>query len=637
MVRRNTAIRILLITFLQVVVWHLGAQNRPTSDPVSRDNPGAFGQDTGQVQSYFEEKDSFEYDYFYLGNISQKFNYSDTAITGRWSQVDRFRMQDIMHMNLGNFGSSSRPLVHTHDYNTGFNTGFDQYRVYNYTTDSVRFYDVNRPLADLYFSPFLGTQQDFIVSANMGQRFANGVSMSLNFYRVAQQGFYVNQKTKTTNLAFGLRKISMQGRLNTIFLVVNNFNNEAFNGGVTTDTLYNKPNYNFRTRIPVYRTNANLRYDEKNYVLQNTFRLGDTIVEPSDLVVQHRLTYQQSAYRFFDTISSGLEAYYGPYYIESRGLRLYNGINKISNDFALYSSTKSGLSGKLGLVHDFISLDDEFARFRRHDITAYAQGKVPVKNLFELDVYGRLGLGSNAGKFLATATLAIKIGKFAVLEPGASIYNVEAPLKARQISVNGFPLMSNDLSPITGITLSGRLNIPYTKTQILLEQDVSSNSLYWDTLGLVRQINGALSKTRLTVNQNFSFFNFHLDNTFTYQLYSSSEIQLPPWFSHHALYYQNKLFKKVMEVQLGVDRDMIPAYQGQEFLPLIASFHQSQSEVPAFNMTNAFINVKVDQFRFFFRLENAEDFLQDTVYAQTVAYPWNDGKMRIGIRWQFLD
>ena len=613
-----------------------GQINRPV-DPVSRDNPGAFGQDSTGNDAFYIEKDSFEYDYFHLDNIFRKLTYADTLLAGDWSQVDKLRMQEISHINLGNFGSSSRPLVFSNSGYTGFNRGFDQYKIYNYTADSIKFYDVNRPLADLYFSPFLGTQQDFVVAADMGQRFANGISMSMNFYRVAQQGFYVNQKTKTTNIAFGLRKVSMQGRLNTFFVSINNFNNEAFNGGVTTDTLFQKPNFNFRTRIPVERTNANLRNDEKNFILQNTYRLGDTIVEPSDIVVQHRLTYHQSTYRFFDTISNGLENFYGPYFIESRGMRLYNGLTQVSNDFSVYNSTKSGISGRLGIVHDFIRLNNEFNTSVRNDITAYAQGKVPIKKVLELDVYGRLGLGSNAGKFLASASLSLKLGKFAILTPEAKIYNTEPTLAARQVAVNGSLVVNNDFSAITGLTLSGSLQIPYTRTNLFIEQDISNNAIYWDTAGLATQINGALSKTRLSVRQNFAFFNFHLDNQFTYQLYSSDKIQLPPWFSKHSLYYQNKLFKKVLEVQLGIEREMIPSYKGLDFLPLLATFHNTEEIIPAYNMTNAFVNVKVSQFRFFFRLENAEDFLKDSVYFQTAGYPWNDGRMRLGIRWQFLD
>lgn len=616
----------------------LNAQVRPAQgDPVSVDNPGAFDRDSLPEDYSFVERDSFEYDYFYLSNIFQKKVFADTLLAGTWSKIDKFRMQDFAHMSLGNFGSSSRSLMHENAVNTGFSRGFDQYKIYNYTLDSLKFYDVNRPLADLYFSPILNSQQDFVVSAEMGQRFANGISMSLNFYRVSQEGFYINQKTKTTNIAFGVRKISLNGRLNSFFVSYNNLNNEQFNGGVTTDSLFQRANFNFRTRIPVHRTNANLRNDEKNFVLQNTFRLGDSIVDPSDIVVQHRFTYHTSTYRFFDTISNGLQAFYGPYYTESRGLRLNIGVNQISNDFSLYNSTKSGMSGRLGIIHDYIRIDDELNKITRNDITAYAQGKIPIRNLLELDVYGRLGLGTNVGKFFASASLSLKLGKFAVLLPSAAIYNLEPSMSARQVVVNSIPAVRNDFSAITGITFSGKLFVPFTKTMVILEQDVSNNSIYWDTLGLARQINGALSKTRLSVKQDFSFFNFHLDNSFTYQLYSSDNIQLPPWFSHHELYYQRKLFKGVLEVQLGAERDMIPSYEGLDFLPLLASFHNTEEVVPAYNMTNAFVNVKVDKFRFFFRLENVEDYLQDSIYFQTAGYPWNDGKIRIGIRWQFLD
>ncbi|HOY11713.1 MAG TPA: hypothetical protein PLY70_01180 [Saprospiraceae bacterium] len=607
------------------------------SRPQNPDNPNAFEPDSSNLINEFIERDSFEYNYILLNNIFDKIIYSDTTNNRRWSLVDETERQQFPYLNLGNFGSASRSSVVELGKNTGFSLGFDQYNVYNYTIDSFRFYDVNRPLADLFFSPFLGTQDNFIVKADFGQRFDNGISMSLNFHRVNQKGFYINQRAKTTNVALGVRKESMQGRLNTFVVILNNINTEENNGGVTTDSLFDQPNFNFRERIPIFRTNAEVRKDQQNIIIQNTLRLGDSIIEPSDFVVQHRLIYQTDKYKFYDDVTQGASAFYGDYFVEERGLRLYNKVLKISNDFSLYNSTDGGISGKVGIIHDFIKFDNEAENHTRNDITAYARGIVPIGKILNLDVEGKLGLGSNVGKFYAQGGFLLNVGKWASLNPGLALFNLEPGNVVSNLAINSTTFYDNDQKGMTGFQVFGNLRVPVTKTNLSLKQGVVQNLVYWDGEARPQQIDESVSQTVISVEQNFKFKSFHLDNSFTFQTYSNANIQLPPWFSKHSLYLRRKVFKKVLDVDIGIERQIIPAYKGLAFMPLNGQFYNVDANVPAFNMTSAFINAKVSTFRVFVRLDNVEDYFSDTIYFQTYRHPWNDGKLRLGIRWRLLD
>ncbi|HMP32120.1 MAG TPA: hypothetical protein PKD85_21115, partial [Saprospiraceae bacterium] len=232
----------------------------PTSPYPNQPIPGTeFGNPEAVLDSLeeFIERDSFVGRYYYIYDFKTIYNYTDTTLRTTSMWYDKANNPYQMRANLGNNGSASIPLIHDMGKNIGFNTGFRQYEQYKIYQDSFKFYTSNRPMADLNFSPILGSQQNFSVGANYAQKYSDGYNLSINFHRINQEGFYVNSFTKSTNFGIALRKDWEDSKVTSFVSMTSNVNEDKTNGGITTDTLFRLPNFNFRTRIPVFLTGAN--------------------------------------------------------------------------------------------------------------------------------------------------------------------------------------------------------------------------------------------------------------------------------------------------------------------------------------------------------------------------------------------
>lgn len=595
-----------------------------------------FQNDT--LPSYIK-RDSFIYDYFTLDNIFKKKVYRDTANTGDLDRYDKAQNGFLPRLFKGNNGSASLPMVLQTGTSAGFITGYTQYEAYRITLDSFKFYQSNRPIADLSFSPIVGSQDNFIVSADYGQQFADGISMSVNYHRVNQKGFYTAQGNKTTNFGFGLKKESMRGKLNTFLIGIVNNSDEAQNGGVAIDTLFNSPNFNFRTRIPVFRSNSISRLEESNLNIINYFRLGDSIVEASDLIVKHKFAIANNRYKFADSTLEGATTYYGSdFWHDDRGIRINNKFFTLTNSFSLFSSSTGGFSGELGISHDYIKIDDDLKAYSRNDITAFAQGVLPIKDLFQLDVNAKLGLGSNIGRFYIDGNALVNFKKWAKLNFGATLFNIEPGNNMKSLVITNKAIFNNDFSNINGLSFYGGMNIPKTSTKVSIKQSVVNNFIYLDDHALPKNLDGILSQTTLTLDQKFKLGAFHNEYRAMIQSYSSSEIRLPSWSVYSTLYWQGKLFRKVLDARVGVERHMLPSYTRVDYSPINGAFYNDGRDLAnSYNYSNAFFTGKISSFRIFVMIENLEDYWSKNIYYQIGSNPMYDNRVRFGIRWLLLD
>ena len=616
-------------------------RNVPTNRYPNQPVPGTeFGNPESVLDSLqaFVLKDSFVSTYFLMSDIQKKNKFTDTTLTTANMWYDKAGNPYQLRGNLGNNGSPSYSLIYDPGRSTGFNTGLRQYEQYKIHQDSLRFYNSNRPMADLHFSPIWGTQQNFAVGATFARQFSDGVAISTSFNRINQEGFYTNTFTKGTNLAMAIRKEWANSRITTFVSMTSNIHDDRINGGVTTDTLFQKQNFNFRTRIPVFLEGASHRMEEKSYSLTNLYRLGDSIATENDVFIRHSISYETNKFRFFDSTSENRTAFYGDQLaFDDRGLRMFFGVNKINNTFSIAGKYKNKYKGNLGITHEFISITNDTEDASRNDITAFAAGEIKFSNFLMLNVNGRLGLGTNVGKFDFDGSTQMNLGRWAGLNFGARLYNLESPHIFNTLHVNGRNIYSNQRLNQTGISVYGTLSVPKTGTQISITQNVINNAIFWDSLSLPVIVDGGLVQLTGKVSQNFRLGHFYSEHFVVYQAYNSSLVRLPEWYSYHNLYWRSRLFRKILDLKVGGEHFFIPSFRGLDYSPVTGQFINKGENIPFFSQTNVFLQGKVSNFRIFVKVENLQQYLNGTVQYQTGTYPQLDGRIRIGLRWLLLD
>ncbi len=642
---RNYKKTFFLLLFLNLAHFSAIGQGRPRNIPTNPypNTPVAgteFGNPENVIDSLEEyyERDSFIVSYYYASSFRNIYPYTDSTFSTQNMWYDKANNPYNFRLNLGNNGSASIPAIYDIGNSTGFNTGFRQYDQYKIIHDSLKFYNSNRPMADLSFSPIMGSQENFTVGANYAQNYSDGFSLSVNFHRINQEGFYENSTTKSTNLGIAIRKNWNESRFTSFISMTSNVNEDLTNGGVTSDSLLNLPNYNFRTRIPVFLSGATNRYDEKSFNLMNYYRLGDTIENQNDFYLLHSLAYDDAQYKFFDKSSEGRNNFYNERFaFDDRGLRMFLGVNKVKNTFAAFGSYKNKFSGQIGVFHEFISIKNDTENNTRNDITAFGIGQLTLFKNFQIKVNARLGLGSNIGKFDINGSSDFAIGRWAKVNFGAKLYNLESPYIYSNFAINGTQIYNNERLNQAGLQIFGALSIPYTNTSVSISQNVMNNAVVWDSISIPLIIEGGLIQAVAKVSQDFHWKGFHSENFGVLQGYNSELIRLPSWYTYHNIYWRGQIFKKILDLKLGAEHMIIPNFKGMNYVPHTGQFVNQDIDIPMFNQTNFFLQGKISKFQIFVKYENLEHALNGQVNFQVGTYPQLDSRIRFGIKWLILD
>ena len=387
------------------------------------------GQRSGSPQPQTQDTgpDSTVYNYVYLADVYTTFKRTDTMADVTFMHSNMLLNRSGDYINTGNFGSSAYPLLFSPNTNTNFYTGYNQYKIYHITADNFRFYEQNRPLSDLYFSQ-VGNQENINVRADFSRNFSDGLSLSLNYARISQKGFFAGQEVKNTAFGIGLRYKSTSGKYNAIALITHNANEESHIGGITKpEELKNE----FNKDLTVILSQARTRNQEKEYAFIQFLKLTGKHKSGFNLYLKNDLIFRPSYYKYSDTgISDANDTlFYKGINIDDRGLRRYLDINHVSNGFSINGEKIGGIKGRLGLLTDYFKINDGTTSFGRLDLTATFNGIVPLWRTIFIETNGRLGLGKNIGNFDFGGKLKINVKKIGTLNGKLRFFRSENPNK----------------------------------------------------------------------------------------------------------------------------------------------------------------------------------------------------------------
>ncbi len=628
--RKEYLFRIVLsCAFFCAIIHNASSQNRNPSGP-----PESFIPDSLQGKVESKLPDTIKLKYFYLSDIKTYYDYSDSTLDNFFHQYDPAKRRPIDFLNLGNAGTAARNMQFESKPYIGFNSGLNQYDLYNYTLEDFRFFENNVPLANVFFTP-VGGQQNFVIRSDFSRDFDDNTSLSLNYRRIRQQGFYTNQLTKITNFGVSLRYKGANDRLTGFASIISNVNEEGHNGGVLTDTLFAKALYADRANIPVVIEDGQTRYQQKMYSLINYYQLNKPKESNIQLLLRYDLTMDRRYFKYTDpdTDTDQDSTYYGQFLLEDRGIRSYIRVNKIRNAFYAYAGDGKKLDIRGGIVYDRYSIDETGIDSNFDNAYLDFQGDVPITSSLSILSEAKLGLLDGSGDFLAKGSLKIDIGKWIELNGGASFFRYTPNLTQRSLVINGLQHWSNDFSKPIGSDFFGEFYIPVLKLKGKINQSLITNALFYNTEGSPTQLEDIFSATSLSLANEFRFWKMGMENYLLFQVFSDNVYHLPTFHTKHNLHIQGYLFKRALFARFGAEVRLTPSYEGVLFNPIIGSFYQSDETLDFYPMTDLYFTGKIKQFRFFLRFENIVNLFEDKVQYQVVNYPQFDYKVRFGVSW----
>ncbi|MDF1697207.1 MAG: hypothetical protein P1U56_15295 [Saprospiraceae bacterium] len=603
-------------------------QNRNTSGPPS------FVPDSLQSKQGSTLPDTLKLKYFLLSDITTYFDFKDSTLDDFFHQYDPAKRRDIDYLNLGNAGSAARNMRFESNPYIGFNSGFNQYDLYNYTLEDFRFFENNVPLTNVFFSP-VGGQQNFVIRSDFTRDFSDNTSLSLNYRRIRQRGFYANQLTKTTNFGASIRFKGFNDRYTGFVTMVSNVNEEGQNGGILIDTLFSNPLYANRENIPITIEDGQTRHQQKTYSLINYYQLNKPVQSDIQLLLRYDFTLDRRYYKFTDDeVDTEQDAtFYRQFITEDRGIRMYDRVNKIRNAFFAYASDGKRLNIRGGIVYDRYSINETGIGSSFDNFFIDFKGDVPFSKSLSIASEAKLGLLDAGGDFLARGSLNIDLGKWIELNGGAGFFRYTPNLIQRSLVINGEQFWNNAFSKPIGSDFFGSFSIPILKLRGKINQSLITNAIFYDMDGNPSQADDIFSATSLSLANEFRYHKFGMENYILFQIFNDNIYNLPTFHSKHNVHIQGYLFSRALFARLGAEVRLTPTYEGVAFNPVVGGFYQSSENLEFYPMTDIYMTGKIDKFRFFLRFENVVNLFEDNVQFQVVNYPQFDFKFRFGISW----
>ncbi len=593
------------------------------------------------------EEDTLDVAYFLLANPEVEFSFKDTVLE-YFEQFDPARQRDFDFAHLGNLGSAHHPLYYQSYFQKGFDIGFRQFDLYQTKMDQLKFYRLQKAFTNAYYTQG-STQDDAYFKADFSRNFANGLNFSLNFKRINNTGAYTRQKARAGAFATGFWYRAPRGRYHAFITYLSNVIRQQDNGGIDVAAL-TEQNREQEFSVPVILSSAETRHDHREYAYTHRFDLNarpDSLPAPDRaFVIEHQIKYRRSFYKFSDSSPAADSAFYGDLQIDLRGLRHYIKNKTLSNRFGLATFKRSrqhkGLRSQRDLFevmleHRLHRLNQEPVDSTLHNLILSGQYHFSPGNRLQLKTYAHLGLAANRGDYRLGGRLFVDLLKGGRLELEVLQQRYAPSLLAYRIFVTEQQLWRNDFDKGFETSLHARYTVPFVGTRLEAGNHLVNNYIYFDTSGFARQHSGTINVLQLSAIQSVKLGKFRLNSWLSFQKSSETPVRLPSLFTKHSLYFEGRIFKRVMLAKVGFDFRINTSWKAPNYQPLIGQFHLQEAAIDPYPALDFFAAFKVRYFRAFLRVENLHEIWQDDFFYQTAGYPNAFTNIRWGISWQFIN
>lgn len=164
------------------------------------------------------------------------------------------------------------------------------------------------------------------------------------------------------------------------------------------------------------------------------------------------------------------------------------------------------------------------------------------------------------------------------------------------------------------------------------------NANYFDRFSQPQVDSNNLYFTAFVLHKTFNIGHFYLLNRLFVQSLSDTLISVPTFAGYHMLYYENRLFKKVLGLQIGTEVFYHTKYKGVSYNPALGSFYNNYStSLGNYPYINVFVNFQLKRSRFFIKIEHLNYHWQAGNYCLVNTYPLPPRSLKFGIFWSFYD
>ena len=198
----------------------------------------------------------------------------------------------------------------------------------------------------------------------------------------------------------------------------------------------------------------------------------------------------------------------------------------------------------------------------------------------------------------------------------------------------------NDFDNIQFDVLEGGLEYKskqfYVKPYVTIQR--IGNWVYFDSLANVKQTKEAIGVFRTSVDLGGNFGKFEWGTRLHANTSSGLDIIRMPSFVANANLALNVQYKKLLYLQFGIDLQHQSAYYADAYMPAFQQYHlQDKFQLPAFVQADAYVNLRINRVRLFFKMSNVTQGLITSNYYTAYLHPAMGRVFGYGVKWLLFD
>jgi len=631
--------RYLLILCLAAASLAVLAQDQPASRRGSRIIDDTTKQVYGpKTARYYYEKDVF------LNR--QQFHAIDTAIRNfhRYTYVQR---NLNLYQDLGNIGTSIRPIYYQTPNLIGATSGFQSYDMY-WDTEQVRYFDTKSPYTNM--NVILGGKGRSITKAsfsrNINPRWDFGFDYrGLLIDKQVQRQSKGDRNVRSTYYDLYTTFLSKDS---TYRLFVNMRRNklEADEyGGIRRDVEFEYADYFFKNAQPnlLDATSNDLRFSTH---LFHQYEVGKA------LQVYHIYDNYRQTQTFLDIPGNAPPGYYDYDEVDSTKTDDHSKFKSLRNEIGIKGDLlKLFYNGyyairNYSMANKYLPTDSLQVPFS--GVESYLGGRISLRldSIGEVTGWGEL---EHNGNYRIEGQIKSKWFEASVKQVQYSVpLLLQAYRGSHDVWYNNFK--STNVTQLNGylhyrskvLNISPGLTFTRLGNYTFFRYTENTDTVRKQTV-LPVQTGGeqviATPEFRFSIRMLGSHLSFSGQVLYSKVLSNSGDaIQLPDLFVNSQLSYENIFFDGNLDMQAGIDFHYKSAYHALSYdVPIQQFYVQKNYAPPAFPLLDVFFNARIKRGRIFVKYNNLVQLFTGQGYMPTPEYIGQRNILDFGFDWSFYD
>ncbi|MCW5905428.1 MAG: hypothetical protein KIT64_07540 [Chitinophagaceae bacterium] len=612
----------------------------------------------------------------YADSITIFYKYYDSsAIRTLDSSINDFAKkfaQPYYYQNNGNYGTAARSLLFNPLMKAGWDAGFHQFDIYDYTIENTKFFQTTRPYTELAY--ILGSKAEQTINVLHTQNKKSNFNFALAYRFINSPGSYKTQNNNHNNIRFNAAYHTNNRKYAAMLIWVSNKHVSSENGGLRDasflDSLsFNNP-FQLETRLGAsgafsqnpFNTNISTgnMYKNSTILFRHYFDIGkkDSVFNQQDSVynkifyarfrLQHIFKLRNYHYTFIDknVVDSNYQKYLGLSLPNNDNISLKNKWNIVENELSIITFPDKNNQAqflKAGtVIQNIKETSSDTITHNNYNLSLTAEYRNRTKNnVWDIEANSHLYLaGLNSGDYAIMATLKRTLSKkFGYLALG--FQNVNRTPSAI-FELGNFMVKPNNISNKENtIRLFAGYENPIKNFSLSAEYFLVNNYTYFDSMFSAKQESTLFNVIHIAATKKIALakhINWYAE-LHVQQATANAPINLPLILTRNRFAFEGNFFTNLF-LSTGLELRYYTNYKPSGYSPLTGQFfYQNSYSVANRPEINLFLNFRIKSFKAYMRLENLNTLIPGKGKYNFVSqnYAANGLWFRTGIWWNFVN